>query len=195
MGEGTTERGWSMTATRPSAASQTVDPAELEQIFVEHHDRVYRAAYRITGNASDAEDVLQTVFLRLARLGWAGPRVTNIEAYLHRAAVNAALDLVRMRRDSRSVPVELAVPKLADDPRLQPERREQSRELRDMVRRAVSRLSPRAAEIFALRYFEGYDNKEIAAMLDVSQTDVAVSLHRSRARLQDDIRTFLGDRS
>ncbi len=178
-----------------TAASQAVEPAELEQVFLEHHGRVYQAAYRITGNTGDAEDVLQTVFLRLARQGCAASQVANMQAYLHRAAVNAALDLVRLRRDSRSVPVELAAPRLADDPRMQPERREQSRELRDFVRRAVSRLSPRAAEIFALRYFEGYDNKEIAAMLDVSQTDVAVSLHRSRARLQEDIRTFLGDRS
>ena len=41
----------------------------LEQIFLEHKDLVYRAAYRVTGNSSDAEDVLQTVFLRLVRLG------------------------------------------------------------------------------------------------------------------------------
>jgi RNA polymerase sigma-70 factor (ECF subfamily) len=176
-------------------ASEPVEPAELEQIFTAQHDRVYRTAYRITGNSGDAEDVLQTVFLRLARQGWASIGVTNVEAYLHRAAVNAALDLVRMRRDALSVPAEDAVSRLVDDPRRQPERSQQSRELRELVRRAVSRLSPRAAEIFALRYFEEYDNKEIAAMLGVSQTDVAVSLHRSRARLQEDIRSYLGERS
>ena len=40
----------------------------LEQIYLEHKDLVFRAAYRVTGNLSDAEDVLQTVFLRLVRL-------------------------------------------------------------------------------------------------------------------------------
>jgi len=177
-------------ATAPASAASQVEPAELEQIFIEHHARVYQAAYRITGNAGDAEDVLQTVFLRLVRQDRTALRVGNIQAYLHRAAVNAALDVVRLRRDSRSVPAEIIAPVLSGDRRLEPERDQQSRELRDLVRRAVARLSPRAAEIFALRYFEGYDNKEIAAMLDISQTDVAVSLHRSRARLQDEIRTF-----
>lgn len=193
MSEGK-ERGWNMMAARPAPATVPAAAEELEQVFLSNYDRVYRTAYRITGNSGDAEDVLQTVFLRLARQGWTASAIGHIESYLHRAAVNASLDLVRMRRDSKSVPVDEAPP-LIDDPRHQPERREQSRELRDLVRRAVSRLSPRAAEIFALRYFEGYDNKEIAAMLGASQTDIAVSLHRSRTRLQEEIRQYLGDRS
>ena len=72
---------------------------------------MFQAAYRISGSSSDAEDVLQTVFLRLLRRGdgSAGeglPRLEpNPEGYLHRAAVNAALDLVRARARARSVPV------------------------------------------------------------------------------------------
>ncbi|MGE5486732.1 MAG: RNA polymerase sigma factor [bacterium] len=189
MGEGTAERAWKMAAA-PTSTAGKMDPGELGKLFVEHHARVYQAAYRITGNAGDAEDVLQTVFLRLVRQDRAALTVGNMQAYLHRAAVNTALDVVRLRRDSKLVPVEKLAPVLAGDRREEPERKEQSRELRDLVRRAVARLSPRAAEIFALRYFEGYDNKEIAAMLDISQTDVAVSLHRSRARLQEEIRTY-----
>src|SRR6266498_2708990 len=49
--------------TEPPNSSQT----ELETLFQSHHDRVFRSAYRITGSAADAEDVLQTVFLRLVR--------------------------------------------------------------------------------------------------------------------------------
>ena len=45
----------------------------IENIFRTHHDRVFRAAYRVTGNTSDAEDVLQTVFLRLLRHGRCEP--------------------------------------------------------------------------------------------------------------------------
>jgi len=45
----------------------TSPPGTLETLFREHHGAVYRAAYRITGNAMDAEDVLQTVFTRLLR--------------------------------------------------------------------------------------------------------------------------------
>ncbi len=70
---------------------------ELEKAFLKHHEMVYRAAFRITGNASDAEDVLQTLFLRLLRREWAPDYQHGWPAYLHRAAVNVALDIVRTR--------------------------------------------------------------------------------------------------
>ena len=66
-----------------------------EALFREHHGAVYRAAYRITGNAMDAEDVLQTVFTRLLRRERQRP-FRERGSYLHRAAVNAALDLMRV---------------------------------------------------------------------------------------------------
>src|SRR3954451_7209443 len=60
-----------MTALQPKIEKIAVpDPSEdIERAFRAHHDRVFRAAYRVTGNISDAEDVLQTVFLRLLRHG------------------------------------------------------------------------------------------------------------------------------
>ena len=67
---------------------------DLEELFLAHKDRVFRAAYRVTGSASDAEDVLQTVFLRLMR-HTPGAEISNPGSYLHRSAVNAALDLLR----------------------------------------------------------------------------------------------------
>src|SRR5690242_2086263 len=74
----------------------------LEQIFLEHKDLVFRAAYRVTGNATDAEDVLQTVFLRLVRLEQF-PEITNLPGYLHRSAVNASLDLLRGKKETFSL--------------------------------------------------------------------------------------------
>jgi RNA polymerase sigma-70 factor (ECF subfamily) len=64
------------------------EPFGLESVFLEHQRRVFRAAYRITGNAQDAEDVLQTVFLRLHRQGDAAS-LENPSSYLYRAAINA----------------------------------------------------------------------------------------------------------
>jgi len=82
---------------------------DLEQIFRENHALVFRAAYRITGNATDAEDVLQTVFLRMLKRDTAREPVGNMASFLHRSAVNAALDLARSRagycpRSLRSIP-------------------------------------------------------------------------------------------
>src|SRR3954447_5871113 len=79
---------------------------DLEQVFREHHALVFRAAYRITANAGDAEDVLQTVFLRLVRRESDADPIANLPSFLHRAAVNAALDLVRSRQNIRNIPLD-----------------------------------------------------------------------------------------
>src|SRR5207245_7530328 len=81
---------------------------ELEAVFRAHHARVLKAAYRVTGSMADAEDVLQSVFLRLARGTFDSGRISNMESYLRRSAVNAALDLIRSRGDRETVPVETA---------------------------------------------------------------------------------------
>src|SRR5438105_12140731 len=69
-------------------------PDELERAFRAHHRLVFRTAYRITGNAGDAEDVLQTVFLRLLRRSRSASPLESPESYLRRAAINAALDVI-----------------------------------------------------------------------------------------------------
>ena len=81
----------------------TEPTGELETLFQAHHDRVFRTAHRITGSPADAEDVLQTVFLRLVKSGETYDLSQNPEAYLSRAAINASLDLMRSRgRTNRS---------------------------------------------------------------------------------------------
>ncbi|MEK7404786.1 MAG: RNA polymerase sigma factor [Acidobacteriota bacterium] len=176
-------------AAVPEAVPAAV--ADLEQVFQAHHGRVFRAAYRVTGNAGDAEDVLQTVFLRLLDRHATEP-IADMPSYLHRAAVNAALDLLRTRQRSHSLPLEEVAPRLVQDARLQPDRRLAARELRESLRQAIARLSPKAAEIFALRYFEGYEYAEIASMLGLTLSNVAVTLHRSRGQLQEELRSFIG---
>jgi len=181
--------------TAAAAVPTTHAPAgDLETVFRLHHAQVFRAAYRITGNAADAEDVMQTVFLRLVRRGPEAGAVGNAGSYLHRAAVNAALDLMRSRQSARNMPLEDVEPEPAESPALAPDREHTDSEIRDWLRRTVARLSPRAAEIFALRYFEERDNIEIARMLGTSQTTVAVTLHRTRERIEKEYRAFLGER-
>lgn len=166
-------------------------PDDLEELFAEHQTRVFRTAYRITGNSTDAEDVLQTVFLRLLRRDDPPDLARGAASYLHRAAVNAALDLLRARKRARAVDLE-AAGELAEPEAKGPERQSHRKELVRWLRSAVARLSPRAAEIFTLRYVEGYGNKEIAEMLDTSQTAVAVILHRTRHRLGKELRPLVG---
>src|SRR5215471_12321754 len=78
----------------------------LEDLFHQHNQRIFRTAYRVTGSAADAEDVLQTVFLRVARGQETAASAENTEAYFCRAAVNASLDLLRSRKRSRAVAID-----------------------------------------------------------------------------------------
>ena len=169
----------------PLAKSQEQDgPAgqSLDQIFGNHKELVFRAAYRITGNASDAEDVLQTVFLRLLRQEQA-PEIRHLRAYLHRAAVNAALDLLRLKRDNQNIPLE-------DQPgqagTVSVTSGLESSELQEWLRCALARLNPRWAEMFVLRFIEEYSNRDIARLMKTSSAVVAVVLHRTRAQLKKD---------
>lgn len=172
-----------------------MDRRALEAVFREHGADVIRAAYRVTGSLSDAEDVLQTVFLRLA--GREEP--LDVEAmgdaagaYLRRAAVNAALDVVRGRKRRRALPLDSEdAPEPADEG-ADPERRRSGRESGARLRAALSVLNPKAARVFTLRYFEGMGNKEIARLLSMSQTAVAVTLHRSRSRLRQELGSPVG---
>src|SRR5215470_14093709 len=147
----------------------------LEQIFLEHKELVFRAAYRVTGNSSDAEDVLQTVFLRLVRLEQF-PEIANLPGYLHRSAINASLDLLRSKKDSQTF-------SLDEDPNQAEvavnDHGPHSAELRDWLRQALARLNPRWAEMFVLRFIEDYSNREIARLMNTSAAVVAVVLHRT----------------
>jgi len=166
-------------------------PDELQKAFQDHHGLVFRTAYRITGNAGDAEDVLQTVFLRLIRRGERADQLKSPESYLRRAAINAALDVIRSRQADQTVP-------LPEEPsgQLQTAPSQASTfDLRRGLARAMAHLKPRSSEIFALRFIEGLGNRQIAQMLGISQVRVAVIVHRTRQQLRAELRPYLGDRS
>ncbi len=180
------------TATTINLVAENAEFENLAALFRDYHKTVFRIAYRITGSRSDAEDVLQTIFLRLT------PNSANMDflphagSYLSRAAVNASLALIRKR--SRVNSVSLDVIDFDENPKLSaqtPEDNLADVELRELIRQAVAKLEGRAAAAFALRYFEGYDNIRIAEILGTSQMVVGVTLHRARTRLRKEIGSYL----
>lgn len=165
---------------------------DLGTLFQDHYQATFRIAYRVTGSQSDAEDVLQTIFLRLTSAGSRSGLSANPKAYLYRAAINASLDLLRQRKRVNSVSLDVIepdrIPKAAS---LNPEDALVDTELRDLVRIAVAKLEGRAATAFVLKYYEGYDNGEIARILGTSSLVVGVTLHRARTRLRKEIGNYL----
>ena len=153
---------------------------EFQRLYEAHHKMVFRTSYRVTGNASDAEDVMQNVFLRLLKRD---PQdMQQPESYLRRAAINASIDLIRERQKAANVPLDEAF-----TPSVKPE----MGELRDSLRKALALLDERQSVMFTLRFFEGHSNQEIAKMMGMSQVHVAVVLHRVKAKLQAELKKEL----
>src|SRR5262245_23844604 len=154
--------------------TSTTPVAGFAGLYERHYETVFRAALRVTGNPADAEDVLQTVFLRvLAR----GGEVENVElpgAYFRRAAVNAAVDVLRRRELHAESAYDDHAPHAAVQPSLL---------LKERLRRAIAALDGDDASLFLLRHVEGLSIDELAGMFGVEKNDVAVRLHRIRQRL------------
>jgi len=163
---------------------------ELDRIFCEHYQMVYRTAYGVTGRAEDAEDVVQTLFLRLLRRGFPADLIRNPRAYLYRAAVNLSLNIIR--ESQRSVLTgemehfEAAVS--SSDANL-------LEELHRQLYSAIAHLDSDSAEMLVLRYVHGYSDAEIGKLLGKSRGVIAVRLFRSRARLKKIIRALQGESS
>lgn len=141
---------------------------------------VFKAAYRVLGDAALAEDVQQEVFLRLLEAPPAD--VKSWPAYLSASAVRGAIDVLRrQRRWWRVLPLWSAQePTAAPSAEHENIARERGRQLRD----ALAALPRREAQCFGLRYLQGLDIGDIAQALEMSENNVNVTLHRARRRLE-----------
>jgi RNA polymerase sigma-70 factor (ECF subfamily) len=148
---------------------------------------VFTTAYRILGNAEDAEDALQEVFLKMLTT-WTGQfrpeAVRNWGGYLRGAAVRCAIDLLRRKKRWRREGAELAED-VAAPPGLDPRTLAIGRQRSRLLRQALAQLPGRDARIFAMRYFEEFSYEEIAAHTGMTANRVGVILHRARKRLED----------
>jgi RNA polymerase sigma factor (sigma-70 family) len=162
----------SLVNVHPIAMTSSTNFTEL---YERHYYAVYRTALRVTGNPADAEDVLQTVFLRiLNREDRPGPE-SMPEAYFRRAAANAAVDLLRRRISHAETELNEASHHLLTEDRSL---------LKEQLRRAITSLEKDDAVLFLLRYVEGLSNGELASMLGQEKNNIAVRLHRIRQTLQ-----------
>jgi RNA polymerase sigma-70 factor, ECF subfamily len=167
-----------------TASPQLCEPIEMTstpvlagfaELYERHYEAVFRAALRVTGNPADAEDVLQTVFLRVLARGDDDGSAERPTAYFRRAAVNAAVDLLRRRMVHAETLYDDRAPHAAVEPTLL---------LKEGLRRAIGTLDSDDATLFLLRYVEGLSNEELAGVFQLEKNNVAVRLHRIRLRLQ-----------
>jgi RNA polymerase sigma factor (sigma-70 family) len=163
---------------------------ELEAIFREHYRMVYRTAYGVIANAEDAEDIAQTIFVRLLKRGLPPDFRKNPKAYLYRAAVNESLNHIKARKK-----VVIAGDVDEVEARSTAETATSAEEIHRLLYEAVAKLNPSTAQILILRYVHKYSDAEIARLLGTSRGTIAVALYRARTRLRKWIGASLGDPS
>ena len=164
--------------------------SEAFRALVERHSRaVYRLAHRMTGNPSDAEDVVQETFLKAYRqLGRFESRA-NFGTWLHRIAVNCSIDLIRSRphreaaHDAADLE-EIGTPGTQDTTQRTPERLMLSTEVQDRITEAMSTLSQRERAAFVLRHFEGHSIDDISRSLGLKANATKHSIFRAVRKMR-----------
>jgi RNA polymerase sigma-70 factor (ECF subfamily) len=171
------------------AKARSGDP-DAFRVLVERHSRaLFRLAFRMTGNQSDAEDVVQESFLRAYRQLAKFDDRASFGTWLYRIATNCSLDLVRSR-NRRSEKLAPADPEIADpilsvaDAGPSPERSTLSGEVRERVAEAMNDLSATERTAFVLRHFEGMCIEEVSRVLECQPGAAKHSVFRAVQKLR-----------
>jgi len=154
-----------------------------DELVRQHADRVYRLAYRLSGNQHDAEDLTQETFIRVFR-SVQNYQPGTFEGWLHRITTNLFLDMVRRRGRIRmeALPEDYdRVP--ADEPN--PEQIYHDSRLGPGLQAALDSLPPEFRAAVVLCDIEGLSYEEIGATLGVKLGTVRSRIHRGRQALRD----------
>ncbi|MCE5292346.1 MAG: RNA polymerase sigma factor SigE [Nocardiaceae bacterium] len=165
------------------ATGDSADMPTWEELVREHADRVYRLAYRLTGNPHDAEDLTQETFIRVFR-SIKSYQPGTFEGWLHRITTNLFLDMVRRRGriHMEALPEDAErVPGL----RPSPEQEYADSRLDPDLQAALDSLAPEYRAAVVLCDIEGLSYEEIGATLGVKLGTVRSRIHRGRQAIRD----------
>lgn len=162
--------------------------------IVERYSRMaHTLAYRITGDTTSAEDVVQETFLRVHRAIHRFDGRASMATWIGRIATNAALDVARSRKHRREVPyeVEEGVAEVRPSSEPDPERVAQSGDLRRALARVMPTLTPVERTAFVLRHFEGRHTDEIAEVLGLRSNATRQAVFRAVRKLRQALAPFV----
>jgi RNA polymerase sigma factor (sigma-70 family) len=172
------------TPTEPPVARSTEDDLDLAlDIFLAQRTRLFRIAYRVLGDVSGAEDVVQEIWLRWQLTH--RTEIENPEAFLTTATTRLAINVIRSARHHRETPTELRLVELVDraaqDPML---RAEQAVAIEEALALLMARLTPDGLAAYVLRKGFDYTYADLARLLRISVSNARVLVHRAQARLK-----------
>ncbi|WP_329056579.1 RNA polymerase sigma factor SigE [Amycolatopsis sp. NBC_01488] len=170
-------------AAQPVSLDEAVwTPPSWDEVVREHSDRVYRLAYRLTGNTHDAEDLTQETFIRVFR-SLASYKPGTFEGWLHRITTNLFLDMARRRSRVRMEGLPEDTDRIVgDDP--SPEQVFSDTHLDPDLQAALDELPPEFRAAVVLCDVEGLSYEEIGATLGVKLGTVRSRIHRGRQALR-----------
>jgi RNA polymerase sigma-70 factor (ECF subfamily) len=163
------------------------------RLLVERHSRaVYRSAYRITSNAADADDVVQEAFLRAYRAADSFDGRSSFPTWLHRIAVNCALDLIsaRKRRTDKVDIVEDMSTIASHD--AAPDRILMGSEMQRAIAEALTGMTGNERTAFVLRHFEGMPLEEIGRILGTRLNATKNTVFRAVQKVRHHLQPFVG---
>jgi RNA polymerase sigma factor (sigma-70 family) len=176
--------------TTEPAANAGPNPADAawaqpswDDVVRTHSSQVYRLAYRLTGNAHDAEDLTQDVFVRVFR-SLSSYTPGTFEGWLHRITTNLFLDTVRRRARIRFEPLADDAPERLAGREPSPAQAYDDTHWDDDVQRALDALAPEFRAAVVLCDIEGLTYEEIADVLGIKIGTVRSRIHRGRTQLR-----------
>ena len=181
-----------------SAVAKACDgDSEAFGSLVERHSRyVFNVAFRLTGSAADAEDVVQNAFLKAYQQLSRFEARADFRTWLHRITVNCAIDLIRTRRH-REIghdPADLELESAGDPSNLEspgPDRLMLSGEIRDRVAAGMAQLSASERLAFTLRHIEGLPIKEVAHAMGLKTEAAKNSIFRAVRKMRAALEPFV----
>lgn len=160
--------------------------AEFDRIYAEHHARILRYLTRMVG-AQDAEDLAQEVFIRAAKAYDGFRHEAKIETWLYRIATHVAVDRLRGTALRRETMLGEELGEVAEDGREAGSTLEEKtlrRAANECIRNVIYGLPENYRTPLILSELEGFTNREIAEILEVSLDTVKIRLHRAKDKLK-----------
>jgi RNA polymerase sigma-70 factor, ECF subfamily len=177
------------------------DAGAAEHLLERFGDRVYRLTLRITGQAEDAEEAAQDALWTAARKIDTFKGESAFGSWLYRIAANAAYQKLRSRRaKAREIALDDVLPSLdGDGQHFEPmadwservDERALTKELRDVLERAIDGLPPDYRTALVMHDVEGLSNPDIAATLDISLPAVKSRVHRARLWVRKQLAEYM----
>lgn len=164
---------------------------EWSEIIGQHGVVVWKTAYRLLGNDSDASDCFQETFVAAWELA-RRERVRNWPALLKRIATARALDRLRQRGRESARWVQQTNDVEIVSRNSPPEHEAEQAETMELLTQSVARLPPRQSQVVCLYYLEGHTYSQISEQLEISVNLVGVLLHRAKAALREMLADYPG---